>query len=89
MAVRGEDGKNHMDRKIWKEIWKQFQEKGITVKKGTIQDATFIESDPVHGNRKKGGGIIPIDPEFPVITSEMENPEMSKKDLKAAKKIEK
>jgi len=83
MAVRGEDGKNHMDRKIWKEIWKQFQEKG------TIQDATFIESDPVHGNRKKGGGIIPIYPEFPVITSEMENPEMSKKDLKAAKKIEK
>ncbi|MHB8358801.1 MAG: hypothetical protein ACYDCP_04785 [Thermoplasmataceae archaeon] len=31
---------------IWNEIWRQFEEKGITVKSGTIQDATFIESDP-------------------------------------------
>jgi IS5 family transposase len=31
---------SHRDKKIWKEIWKQFQEKGITVKKGTIQDGT-------------------------------------------------
>ncbi len=47
---------NHKDKEIWKSIWKQFQEKGITVKKGTIQDATFIESDPGHGKRKKGDG---------------------------------
>jgi IS5 family transposase len=80
---------SHRDKKIWKEIWKQFQEKGITVKKGTIQDATFIESDPGHGKGKKGDGTIPIDPEFPGLTSEKEKPEMSKKDLKAAKRIEK
>ena len=31
---------------MWKEIWKQFEDHGITIKKGTAQDATFIESDP-------------------------------------------
>ncbi len=51
---------NHKDKKIWKEIWKQFKEKGITIKKGTIQDATFIESDPGHGKHRKGDGTIPI-----------------------------
>jgi IS5 family transposase len=79
----------HKDKKIWKEIWKQFQKKGITIRNGTIQDATFIESDPGHGKGKKGGEIIPIDPESPEITSGKENPEMSKKELKAAKRIEK
>jgi len=80
---------SHRDKKIWKEIWKQFQEKGITLKKGTIQDATFIESDPGHGKGKKGDGIIPTDPESPEIKYEKENPEMSKKEMKAAKRIEK
>jgi len=80
---------SHKDKKIWKEIWKQFQEKGITIRNGTIQDATFIESDPGHGKRKKGDGMIPIDPEFPNITTEKEKPEMSKKELKASKRIEK
>jgi len=80
---------SHRDRKIWKELRKQFLEKGITVRKGTIQDATFIETDLGHRKEKKGGGIIPIDPELPEITSGKENPEMSKKELKAAKRIEK
>ena len=31
---------NRKDREIWKSIWKQFTEKGIRVKKGTIQDGT-------------------------------------------------
>jgi IS5 family transposase len=79
---------NHKDKEIWKSIWKQLQEKGITVKNGTIQDATFIESDPGHGKRKKGGGTIPIDPEFPEKQVQQETG-MSKKDLKAAKRIEK
>ncbi len=48
-----------------KKKWKQFRKKGITVKNGTIQDATFIESNPGHGKRKKGDGTIPIDPVFP------------------------
>jgi len=82
---------NHKDKEIWKSIWKQFQEKGITVKKGTIQDATFIESDPGHGKRKKGDGTIPIDPEFPEKPTGQEKQEagMSKKEMKAAKRIEK
>ena len=36
----------------------QFKEKGITIKKGTIQDATFIESAPGHGKHRKGDGTI-------------------------------
>lgn len=81
---------NHKDKEIWKSIWKQFQEKGITVKKGTIQDATFIESDPGHGKRKKGDGTIPIDPEFPEKPPYQEKPEIerSNREMKAVKRIE-
>ncbi|MEM3431597.1 MAG: hypothetical protein QXT72_04185 [Candidatus Micrarchaeia archaeon] len=39
-----------------KTIWEQFELKGITVKNGTIQDATFITLDPDHGNYKKDKG---------------------------------
>lgn len=54
------------DKMIWKEIWRQFEEKGITVKSGTIQDATFIESDPgKHGKKKPP---VPVDPEPPEMT---------------------
>ena len=28
------------DKIMWKEIWKQFEDRGITIKKGTVQDAT-------------------------------------------------
>ena len=43
-----------------------FEEKGITVKSGTIQDATFIESDPgKHGKKKPP---VPVDPEPPEMT---------------------
>ena len=81
--------KNYLDKGIWKSIWKQFREKGITVKKGTIRDATFIESDPGHGKRRKGDGTIPVDPVFPVNeTAETKQPETGK-ELKAAKRIEK
>ena len=82
---------NHKDKEIWKSIWKQFQEKGITVKKGMIQDATFIESYPGHGKTKKDDGTIPVDPEFPDKQADQEKPEteLSKKEMKAAKRIEK
>ncbi len=44
------------DKMIWKSIWEQFDKKGITIKKGTVQDATYIESDPgKHGKRLKKG----------------------------------
>lgn len=48
--------KTGTDKKLWNEIWKQFKEKGIKVKNGIIQDATFITSDPGHGNYKKDKG---------------------------------
>jgi IS5 family transposase len=80
------------DKKIWKAVWDQIRERGITIKKGTIQDATFIESDPGHGKRKKGDGTIPVDPVLPVNeTAETKQPETGRsgKELKAAKRAEK
>jgi len=34
------------DKEIWKELQRQLKAKGLRVKKGVIQDATFITSDP-------------------------------------------
>ena len=34
-----------IERQIWDELQKQLDEKGYTIKKGVIQDASFIESD--------------------------------------------
>jgi IS5 family transposase len=31
---------------VWNELQRQLEEKGLKIKKGQIQDATFIESDP-------------------------------------------
>ncbi|MEM3860273.1 MAG: transposase [Candidatus Aenigmatarchaeota archaeon] len=45
--------KTGKDKTIWKAIREQFEMKSITVKNGTIQDATFITSDSGHGNYKK------------------------------------
>ena len=39
---------------LWKELQMQLDEKGFIVKKGTIQDATFITSDPGKKRNKKG-----------------------------------
>ena len=38
---------------LWKELQRQIDEKGFTVKEGTIQDATFITSDPGQKRKKK------------------------------------
>ena len=38
---------------LWKELQNQLDEKGFAVKKGTIQDATFITSDPGQKRNKK------------------------------------
>ncbi|GCC11524.1 hypothetical protein IPdc08_01579 [archaeon] len=35
------------DKQIWKELQRQLDEKGLKVKKGVIQDATFITADPM------------------------------------------
>jgi IS5 family transposase len=49
-----------MDKTIWKAIMNRFKAKGISVKEGIIQDATFMTSDPGHGKHKKDE-VIPMD----------------------------
>ncbi|GAB4315519.1 MAG: hypothetical protein Kow0019_15690 [Methanobacteriaceae archaeon] len=40
---------NHgKDEKIWEELQRQIDSKGLKVKEGVIQDATFITADPGH-----------------------------------------
>ena len=41
------------DRVIWNELQGQLDSKGIKIKNGTIQDATFITSDPGHEKHKE------------------------------------
>jgi len=41
---------------LWKELQRQFDEKGLSVKKGSIQDATFITADPGHAKANKPRG---------------------------------
>jgi len=43
--------KTEMDKTVWSELQRQLDVKGLKVKRGTIQDATFIEADP--GSSKK------------------------------------
>ena len=72
------------DRIMWKEIWKQFEDRGITIKKGTVQDATFIESDPgKHGKKKPP---VPPDPSILPIKENILDPTMPKKITKEKKK---
>jgi len=46
-------GKVHL---IWEELQRQLDEKGYSIKRGTIQDATFITSDPGHAPADKPRG---------------------------------
>ena len=49
------------DSTIWNTIWKQLESRGIKIKAGTVQDATFVETDPgKHGKKKPP---VPVDPE--------------------------
>ena len=50
------------DKIIWKEIWRQLESQGIVIRKGVIQDASFITSDHGKHGRKKP----PVDPAQPV-----------------------
>ena len=38
------------DTAIWNELQRQLDAKGLTIKQGMIQDATFIQSDPGHAS---------------------------------------
>ncbi len=44
------------DRLVWEELQRQLDEKGLKVKKGVVQDATFITSDPGHAKADKPRG---------------------------------
>ena len=44
------------DRLVWAELQRQLDEKGLTVRKGVVQDATFITSDPGHARADKPRG---------------------------------
>jgi IS5 family transposase len=46
--------KTETDKFVWEELQGQLDAKGLKVKRGTIQDATFIEADP--GSSKKPRG---------------------------------
>ena len=39
------------DRLVWEELQRQLDEKGLRVKTGVVQDATFITSDPGHARK--------------------------------------
>jgi len=44
------------DRAVWVELQRQLDEKGFKVKKGVVQDATFITADPGHASADKPRG---------------------------------
>lgn len=46
--------KTGKEKLVWNELQRQLDAKGLKVRKGTIQDATFIEADP--GSSKKPRG---------------------------------
>jgi len=48
------DSGNH--ESVWDELQRQLDAKGLQVKHGTIQDATFIEADPGSSNKPRGDG---------------------------------
>jgi IS5 family transposase len=43
------------DKEVWKELQRQLDAKGLKVRKGVIQDATFITADPGHASNKPRG----------------------------------
>ncbi len=78
--------KTGKDKALWKEIWNQFKEKGITVRNGTIQDATFITSDPGHKRKEKQDMV---DPQMPTVSSgNYHTPEKKTKDEMKSASIE-
>jgi IS5 family transposase len=42
--------KTGKDKAIWAELQRQLDAKGLKIRKGTIQDATFITADPGHAS---------------------------------------
>lgn len=46
--------KSGKDKIVWAELQRQLDAKGLKVKRGTIQDATFIEADPGSSKKLRG-----------------------------------
>ena len=44
------------DKAVWEELQRQLDAKGLKVKKGVVQDATFITADPGHARTDKPRG---------------------------------
>jgi len=44
------------DRLVWEELQRQLDEKGLKVRKGVVQDASFITADPGHAPADKPRG---------------------------------
>jgi len=44
------------DKLVWAELQRQLDEKGLSVRKGVVQDASFITSDPGHARADKPRG---------------------------------
>jgi len=44
------------DKLVWEELQRQLDEKGLTVRKGVVQDASFITADPGHAPADKPRG---------------------------------
>jgi IS5 family transposase len=44
-----------IDKMVWAELQRQMDAMGLQVKRGTIQDATFIEADPGKSKKPKDG----------------------------------
>lgn len=44
------------DKLVWEELQRQLDEKGLSVRKGVVQDASFITSDPGHARADKPRG---------------------------------
>ncbi len=43
------------DKLVWDELQRQLDEKGLRVRKGVAQDASFIEADPGPSGKPRGG----------------------------------
>ena len=48
--------KTGKDREIWDELQRQLDARGLSVRKGVMQDATFITADPGHAKADKPRG---------------------------------
>ena len=50
------------DKAVWAELQRQLDEKGLTVKKGVAQDASFITADPggsgPRGDEEEPGRVV-------------------------------